>query len=178
MSWKRGPYLVSARKVLEHSADPTAALPRMAAALRPGGWLLAEDSDLASFMRVSFPHRERFERAYAKFLEALRSAGFQPTLGVRPGDELRAAGLQDVWLEGVTGEWTAAGDHPVGKVYRMTTERVRERMVKAGLLTNEEIDQLLADVQSPEFHAITGIHWAAWGRKPAEPAAAPDRGCT
>src|SRR5687767_5144833 len=53
---------VSARKVLEHLADPSAALRRMAAALRPGGWLLVEDTDLASFMRVSFPHRERFER--------------------------------------------------------------------------------------------------------------------
>ena len=159
--------LVSARKVLEHLADPSAALRRMAAALRPGGWLMVEDSDLASFMRVSFPHHERFERAYAKFLEALRSAGFQPTLGVHLGDELRAAGLQDVWLKGMTGEWTAAGDHHVGKVYRMTIERMRERMVKAGLLTNEEVDQLLADIQSPEFHAITGIHCAAWGRKPA-----------
>src|SRR5437762_2556781 len=64
--------LVSARKVLEHLADPTAALRRMAAALRPGGWILVEDSDLASFLRVSFPQRERFERAYMKFLEALR----------------------------------------------------------------------------------------------------------
>ena len=41
-------------------------------------------------------------------------------------------------------------------------------MVTAGLLTNEEIDQLLSDIQSPEFHAITGIHCAAWGRKPAK----------
>src|SRR5262249_42932555 len=107
--------LVSSRKVLEHLADPPAALGRMAAALRPGGWLLVEDSDLASFMRVSVPHRQRFERCYAKFLEALRSAGFQATLGVRLGDELRAPGLRDVQLKGITGEWTAAGDHPVGR---------------------------------------------------------------
>src|SRR5262245_34426627 len=63
--------LVSARKVLEHLPDPSAALRRMVAALRPGGWLLVEDSDLASFLRVSFPQRARFERAYAIFLEAL-----------------------------------------------------------------------------------------------------------
>src|SRR5262249_37819277 len=87
--------LVSSRKVLEHLAVPSSALGRMVEALRPGGWLLVEDSDLASFMRVSFPHRQRFEQAYAKFLEALRSAGFQATLGVRLGDELRALGLQD-----------------------------------------------------------------------------------
>ncbi|MCI0459816.1 MAG: methyltransferase domain-containing protein [Gemmataceae bacterium] len=159
--------LVTARKVVEHLADPSAALRRMAVALRPGGWLLVEDTDLASLLRVSFPQRERFERAYGKFLEALSSAGFQPKLGVRLGDELRAVGLQDVSLRGLTLEGTGGGDHPGAKVYRMTIERLRERMVQAGLLTNEEVDQLLADMQSPELHAITSIHFSAWGRKPA-----------
>jgi SAM-dependent methyltransferase len=158
--------LVMARKVLEHLPDPSAALRRMAAAVRPGGWLLIEDTDLASFIRISFPHRERFERAYAKFIEALSSAGFQPTLGVRLGDELRAAGVQNVSLKGTLIEGTGGSDHPGAKVYRMTIERMRERMVKAGLLTNDEVDQFLADVQSPELHAITAIHCLAWGRKP------------
>src|SRR5205823_7628565 len=139
-------HLVSSRKVLEHVSNPSAALNRMAAALRPGGWLLVEDSDLASFQRVSFPHRERFERAYGKFLEALSAGGFQPRLGVRLGDELRAAGLQEVWLKGITGEWSGSGDHPAGKVYRMTIERLRGRMVVAGMLANGEVDQLLDSI--------------------------------
>ena len=159
--------LVSARKVLEHLPDPSAALRRMAAAVRPGGWLLVEDTDLASFMRVSFPHRERFERAYGKFIEALCSAGFQPKLGLRLGDELRAVGLRDVSLKGFILEGTGGSEHPGNKVYRMTVQRMRERLVKAGLLANEEVDQFLADLQSPELHAITSIHCAAWGRKPA-----------
>ncbi len=158
--------LVTARKVLEHLADPSGALRRMAAALRPGGWLLVEDTDLESFMRVSFQHRERFERAYGKFIEALSSAGFQPKLGVRLGDELRTVGLRDVSLKGIILEGTGGSDHPGHKVFQMTIKRMRERMVKAGLLTNEEVDQFLADFQSPELHAITAIHCSAWGRKP------------
>jgi WD40 repeat protein len=67
------------------------------------GWVLVEDTDLASFMRVSFPHRERFERAYGKFIEALSSAGFRPKFGLRLGDELRAAGLQNVSLRRAAG---------------------------------------------------------------------------
>src|SRR5206468_560148 len=126
--------LVMARKVLEHLPDPSAALRYMATALRPGAWLYVEDTDLASFLHVSFPHRERFERAYAKFLEALTSAGFQPKLGVRLGDELRALGLQNVSLKGILIEGTGGSDHPGNKVYRMTVERMRERMVTAGLL--------------------------------------------
>jgi hypothetical protein len=139
----------------------------MAAALRPGGWLHVEDTDLASFMRISFPHRQRFERAYGKFLEALSSAGFQANLGTRLGDELRAGGLHDVSLRGILVEGTGGSDHPGAKVYRMTIQRMRERMVNTGLLTNEEIDQFLADGQSPDLHAITAIHCAASGRKPA-----------
>src|SRR5262245_22666328 len=168
--------LVSARKVLEHLPDPSTVLRRMAAAVRPGGWLLVEDTDLASFIRISFPHRERFERAYGKFIEALCSAGFQPKLGLRLGDELRAVGLSDVSLKGFILEATGGSDHPGNKVYRMTVQRMRERIVKAGLLSDGEVDQFLADLQSPELHAITAIHCAAWGRKPAEPTAAPDPG--
>jgi SAM-dependent methyltransferase len=158
--------LVFARKVLEHLRDPSAALCRLAASLRPGGWLLVEDSDLASFMRVSFPHCARFERAYGQFIEALSSAGFRPKLGTRLGDELRALGLNEVRLIGAVMEGTGGSDHPGNKVYRMTVQRMRERMVDAKLLTNEEIDQFLADLGSPELHAITAIHCAAWGRKP------------
>jgi SAM-dependent methyltransferase len=158
--------LVSARKVLEHLPDPTAAIARMAAALRPGGWLLVEDTDLASFRRVSFPHRDRFERAYAKFIEALSSAGFQPQLGLRLGDDLRAAGLQGVSLKGLVVEAAGGSNHPGNKVYRMTVQRMRERIVSAGLLSSEEVDQFLADLHSPELHAITAIHCAAWGQKP------------
>jgi 2-polyprenyl-3-methyl-5-hydroxy-6-metoxy-1,4-benzoquinol methylase len=158
--------LVCARKVLEHLAAPATALRRMYAALRPGGWLLVEDSDLASFRRVSCPRPDLFERAYSKFLDVMSAAGFQPTLGIRLGDELRAVGLAAVQVKGLTGEWTAAGDHPVGKVYRMTFERLRERVTGQGLLTQEEVDQFLAEIQSPDFHAITGVHVAAWGRKP------------
>jgi SAM-dependent methyltransferase len=158
--------LVMARKVLEHLPDPSAAVRRMAAAVRPGGWLYVEDTDLASFMRLSFPHRERFERSYGKFIEALSSAGFQPKLALQLGDELRAVGLRDVILRGLMFEASGDSDLPGGKVYRMTIERMRERMVGAGLLTNEEVDQFLADLQSPELHAILSVHCSVWGRKP------------
>jgi SAM-dependent methyltransferase len=158
--------LVMARKVLEHLDDPPTAVRRMAAAVRPDGWLYVEDTDLASFMHLSFPHRERFKRSYGKFIEALSSAGFQPKLALQLGDELRAVGLRDVILKGLMFEASGDSDHPGNKVFRMTIERTRERMVSAGLLTNEEVDQLLADIQSPELHAILGVHCSAWGRKP------------
>ena len=161
--------------------------------VRPGGWLLVEDTDLATRRHFSCPHPQRVERAYLKFIEAMNSAGFQPTYAKRLADELRQRGFQGVQFvcpipvgfafpEELRAlglepseqkhfpkkvEWNAAGDQGIGKVYRMTFERLRERVTKAGLLTTEEVDQFLADIQSPKFGAVTGFHCAAWGRKPA-----------
>jgi predicted peptidase len=28
--------------------------------------------------------------------------------------------------------------------------------------------EFFADIQSPDFHAFTGVHFAAWGHKPAQ----------
>lgn len=160
--------LVMARKVLEHLNDPSAAIRRMAAAVRPGGWIYVEDTDLATFQHLSFPYRERFIRAYGKFIESLSSAGFQPKLALNLGSQLRAAGLRDVKLKGVMFEASGDSDHPGGKVFRMTIERMRERMVNDGLLSNEEVDQFLEDMQSPELHGILSVHCTASGRKPSE----------
>jgi hypothetical protein len=63
-------------------------------------------------------------------------------------------------------EWTGGGDNPAGKVYRMTVDRLRDRITANGLITNDEVDRFLADIQSADFHAITGVHVTAWGRKP------------
>jgi SAM-dependent methyltransferase len=41
--------LVHCRALLMHLAEPERALARMAAALRPGGWLLVEEGDLETF---------------------------------------------------------------------------------------------------------------------------------
>jgi SAM-dependent methyltransferase len=189
--------LVSARKVLEHLPDPSAALARMAAAVRPGGWLLVEDTDMATIRRFDCRHPQRVERAYLKFAEVMSLAGFQPTYAARLANEMRALGFQDVRhicpIPGGGGElpadlrdllhslglqvvslpgskgplgWNAAGDNPVDKVYRMTFERLRDRVTKSGLLSPDEVEQFFADIRAPEFRAITGIHCAAWGHKP------------
>jgi SAM-dependent methyltransferase len=158
--------LIMARKVLEHLAQPATALARMYGGLRPGGWLYVEDTDMASFRRLSCPRPELFERVYSRFLEVMSAAGFQPTLGIRLGDELRAVGLEAVQFKGLMHEWTGGGDNPAGKVYRMTVDRLRDRITANGLITNDDVNRFLADIQSPDFHAITGVHVTAWGRKP------------
>jgi hypothetical protein len=93
--------------------------------------------------------------------------GLETTLRPRGRPRKQTEKVPDTFPASIEG--TGGSDHPGAKVYRMTIERMRERMIKAGLLSNDEIDQFLADGQSPELHAITAIHCSAWGRKPAQP---------
>ena len=184
--------LVTARKVLEHLHEPSAALRRMAGAVRRGGWLLVEDTDMATYRRFSCPEPERVERGYLSFVEAMSVSGFQPTFAKGLADELRGLGLEDIRFVcpipvgfGFPDELQALGlepseqehlprrpewngaDDSIGKVYRMTFERLRDHVTTSGLMTSKEVDQFLADIQSPDFCAATGFHCAAWGRKPA-----------
>ena len=158
--------LVCARKVLEHFGDPRPALARMYRALRPGGTLLVEDSDLVAMHHVVTRDQDLFDRVYAEFIACMATAGFNAQLGRSLGEELRRLGSECVELEGRTTEWTAAGGHPGGAIYLKTTRRLRERMLHRGNVTAAEIDQYLADIQSPGFRAITGVHFTASGRKP------------
>src|SRR5262249_4478154 len=130
---------------------------------------------------LSRVHRgdDGFQPTFAVTLgKSLRTLGFQGVQHICPvpaalPQELRTRlgelGLQTVEARTWTGPvgWNAGGDNPVDKVYRMTFERLRERVTKLGLLSDEEVDQFFADIRSPDFQAMTGIHCAAWGRKPA-----------
>ena len=157
--------LVTARKVLEHLPNPALVLRRLAAALRPGGWLLVEDADFISFISVSAPHPELFQRAAPRFIEAMTSAGYQPYFGRRLGREMRNLGLSQVRMEGRTGEWNCSDGNASGALFKLTFERLRDRVVQAGSLSAEDIDQFLTDIQSPDFTGIGPISFAAWGQK-------------
>lgn len=183
--------LVIARKVLEHLPRPAEALQNMTRAVGRGGWLHIEDTDLATFRRFSYTHPDRVDRAYMSFIQVMSEKGFQATLAKDLADllqqhgfedvqfvcpipvgfdfpeELRALGLHPSEQDHLprNAEWNASEDG-VGKVYRMTFERLQELVINEGLLTSDQVEQFFADISSPGFGAATGFHCAAWGRKP------------
>jgi SAM-dependent methyltransferase len=156
--------LVHARKVLEHLPEPQGLVRKLAAATRPGGWLLVEDADLLSLRQSSCSDPALFARGYAAFIGAMQAGGYHADLGLRLGDLLRQAGLADVQVQGWAREWTGAGPNP--SVFLRTFEKVRERVVASGAMSADEAQRFLDLIQAPDFRALTAIHFAAWGQRP------------
>jgi len=158
--------LVTARKVLEHLPNPALVLHRMVDTLRPGGWILVEDADFISFTSVAAPRPELFQRVAPRFIEAMTTAGYQPYFGRMLGCEMRKLGLSDVKVEGRTGEWNCGTDDPAGTLFKLTFQRLRDRVIQSGSISALDVDEFLADTQTPEFTGLGPISFAAWGQKP------------
>ena len=158
--------LVTARKVLEHLPNPALVLRRLVDALRPNGWILVEDADFISFTSIAAPRPELFQRVAPRFIEAMTTAGYQPYFGRTLGCEMRNLGLSDVKVEGRTGEWNCGKDDPAGTLFKLTFQRLRDRVIQAGSISTVEVDEFLADTQTPEFTGLGPISFAAWGQKP------------
>jgi SAM-dependent methyltransferase len=157
--------LVHARKVLEHVPNPEHALARMFEATKLGGWLCVEDADLLSLKHASTGNQQIFTRGYAAFLGCMEANGYHAQLGLHLGDLLRHVGLQNVQVRGWVGEWTGSGRNP--SVYLRTFDKIREQVVERGELSADEADRFLAEIRSPEFRAITAVHFVAWGQRAA-----------
>jgi ubiquinone/menaquinone biosynthesis C-methylase UbiE len=160
--------LVHARLVLGHLPARREALGRLVAALRPRGWLVAEDFDLR-FADPTWPTEERgFAALYATMQDALirllESRGADPEWGRQLPAALRAVGLRDVGAEGHFA--LAPGGSASARLYRANIEQVRGEAVRAGLIADAEIDELLAGLGDPDRVASTRVMISAWGRRP------------
>lgn len=157
--------LVHCRAVLEHLPLPGrhAAIRRMIAALKPGGWLLAEDGDTISFLPASPHDAELFMRCTRQFEAFIIVNGGAPHYGRRLRAELLEQGLSDVTCKGFLFEW--GGNLPQTAIWLYNYRRLREPIVAAGLLSNTEVDSFLRLIETPSFRAFSPILMAAWGHK-------------
>jgi trans-aconitate methyltransferase len=71
--------LIHERAVLLHVPSREEVLKRLVAALRPGGWLLCEDTDFSTFVYGS--PTESLRKAAAAMIRFLRSTGAEPNYG-------------------------------------------------------------------------------------------------
>jgi SAM-dependent methyltransferase len=158
--------LVHARLVLVHVPQRADALRAMVESLRPGGWIVIEDADPA-LQPLICPD----EFGAAQQLANRLRQGFRALMAERGADLsfgrtlprlLRENGLQDVEADAffpITSPACTA-------LEAATVEQIRARLVSAGIATDADIDEHLANVATGQMDLATAPLISAWGRKP------------
>lgn len=158
--------LIHARLVLIHVPTAPAALARLVAALRPGGWLVVEDFD-ATFIDRAFPTADPADIVVRKAFGALgtllaaRGAGYG--WGRSLHRRLVGLGLADVGMEGHLA--VRPGGSAGARLDAANFAQVGEAATGAGLLTAEELDRMLALLDDPAQTFSSPTMFTAWGRR-------------
>jgi len=161
--------LAYCRTLLLHLPDPGAALAKLARSLRPGGWLLAEDSDMCVSLAADpdHPDAELFESAHRRIWGHLRAVKrFDTKLGRTLPARLGALGLADVGFEASAG--LQAGGSAAAELQRRNFGvNLRPLLLEAAVVDERELERVLALYADPSFRYLAGLTVAAWGRRPA-----------
>jgi SAM-dependent methyltransferase len=137
--------VVHAHQVLQHVADPVAALREMLRVCRPGGLVAVRDGDYSGF--TWYPELPGLERWRELYQAAARANGGEPDAGRRLLAWAHAAGIADMTVTSST--WCYA-DPAARQVWggtwadRMTSSSITGQLLTAGLATQQDIDAVAA----------------------------------
>jgi SAM-dependent methyltransferase len=141
--------LVHARYVLIHVPEVDRAIGRMAATLRPGGWLVLEEPDFipARFAGGPTEFAGAFERVNAAIDAMFVSRNMDPALGAHLPAILSKLGLSLVAVE--TEAHLVAGGSEIALMMKASTEQLRDKYVGTGLASDDDIEGYLRFAQDP-----------------------------
>ncbi len=156
--------VIHMRLLLAWLAQPQEALRRLVAALKPGGWLVAEEMDFGAV--APDPHMDDaacglFARVASSHNAALAArSGFDAYYGRRVAGDFADAGLVDVRGEGRASMWR--GGEPGGRIWKLTVSQLRDDMVD---LSSDEVDHALELFDDRRFSSLSPVVMAASGRR-------------
>jgi SAM-dependent methyltransferase len=158
--------LTHARLVVGHFPDKVAALQRMAATLRPGGWLVIEEADFGLCEIDGWASSQTASDAVAATIGPLatywQDGGYDAYLGRRLVPLLQESGLCDVAGEARVRLGTRAELRLLG----LNVERFGDALLDRGAVSQDQIDRFFAVAADPTEWVGAGLHVSAWGRRP------------
>lgn len=160
--------LAYCRTLLLHLPDPDAALSKLLRSLRPGGWLLAEDSDMCVSLAADpdHPDAELFESFHRRVWDHLRSARvFDTRFGRTLPARLRALGLEEQGFE-ATASFQSGGSPGAELQRRNLGVNLGPMLVERSVVSGDELERVLALYADASFGYLSGLNVAVWGRRP------------
>jgi SAM-dependent methyltransferase len=150
--------LIHTRLVLEHLPDRLEVMRRMVDWLAPGGWVLFEEPDTAA--AEASP-----DRLWARHFEAYAAdPGYDVHAGRALAAEVRSLGLADVGEEIDTA--VVQGGTDLARWYAMTIDAVRSGLKSQGLMSDDELDEVIESLSDPALLEPGFTFHAVWGRRP------------
>ncbi len=157
--------LVHARLLLTHVPQRAEAFASMVRALRPGGWLVLEDADPALQPLLCpdeyGPEQQLANRLRRGFRTLMAGRGAELAYGRTLPRLMREAGLDAVHADA----FFPIASPACTALEIATVQQIRERLLAAGLATDEEIEQHLANVAGGQLDLATAPLISVWGRK-------------
>jgi hypothetical protein len=159
--------LVYARFLLTHVSDPASTLKSFYELLRPGGQVAIEDIDFSG--HYTYPESRAFVRYKELYCGAVRARGGDPDIGLRLPALVKSRGFEEVEMNIVQ----PTGMHgEVKLVTPLTMENIADAVIREGLATRDEIDDLVNElyVFAADPDTISGIPRVVqvWARRPTE----------
>ncbi len=161
--------VVHCRTLLMWLREPEKALRRMADAVRPGGWLVVEESDYGSILSADAtnPSATGFCSTWRAGIDFLRKKGIaDPYFGRRLRSLIEGLGFTGVMQEG----WSrmVRGGEPMARFDEAAMQMGARPMMAAGLLIQEQFEGMQKFFHDPGFEYPGLTMFSAWGRKPGE----------
>jgi SAM-dependent methyltransferase len=156
--------LVHARMILVHLRERDDVLSRLAAVVRPGGWLVCEEFDgLSAAPDHSVSPGETMLKAHHAMQRLTDDQGLDRRYGRLLFGRLRSLGLTELGAEATMS--MAASGSPMAVLLRASYERRRSAMIDAGYITATEFEADLARMEAADFMMPSPLMWTAWGRR-------------
>lgn len=154
--------LVHARFVLMHLPERARLLEKLAAWVKPGGWLiLSESIDLTTQQASYAPYKEAMA---AMWISLQKTIGTDITWAQQVPKHMQHLNFQEVGSEVYLP--SADAHSSVAKFWRLTWAQMQERLVSVGQIPPSTLQLAVEALSKEDFTELSPGMLTCWGRKP------------